>query len=92
MELRVTAGDNPPWHPGRCAMLRVGDFPVGFAGELHPKVIDALGLPPRTCAMELDLDLLPLARRPAGAAGVARTRRWPWTSRWSPTRRCPPPR
>jgi phenylalanyl-tRNA synthetase beta chain len=60
VELRVTAGDNPPWHPGRCAMLRVGDFPVGFAGELHPKVIDALGLPPRTCAMELDLDLLPL--------------------------------
>jgi len=41
-------------------MLRVGDFPVGFAGELHPKVIDALGLPPRTSAMELDLDLLPL--------------------------------
>jgi phenylalanyl-tRNA synthetase beta chain len=60
VELRVTAGDNPPWHPGRCAMLRVGDFPVGFAGELHPKVIDALGLPARTCAMELDLDLLPL--------------------------------
>ncbi|MBV9920804.1 MAG: phenylalanine--tRNA ligase subunit beta [Pseudonocardia sp.] len=60
VELRITAGDNPPWHPGRCAMLRVGDFPVGFAGELHPKVIDALGLPPRTCAMELDLDLLPL--------------------------------
>ena len=58
--------DNPPWHPGRCAMLRVGDFPVGFAGELHPKVVDALGLPPRTCAMELDLDLLPLVDdRPA---------------------------
>ena len=60
VELRITSGNNPPWHPGRCAMLRVGDFPVGFAGELHPKVIDALGLPPRTCAMELDLDLLPL--------------------------------
>ena len=60
VELRITAGDNPPWHPGRCAMLRVGDFPIGFAGELHPKVIDALGLPPRTCAMELDLDLVPL--------------------------------
>ena len=60
VELRVTAGNNAPWHPGRCAMLRVGDFPVGFAGELHPKVVDALGLPPRTCAMELDLDLLPL--------------------------------
>ena len=48
----------PPWHPGRCAdaagrRLRRS----GYAGELHPKVVDALGLPPRTCAMELDLDL-----------------------------------
>jgi phenylalanyl-tRNA synthetase beta chain len=25
------------------------------AGELHPRVVAALGLPPRTCAMELDL-------------------------------------
>ncbi|MDT7612721.1 MAG: phenylalanyl-tRNA synthetase beta chain [Pseudonocardiales bacterium] len=60
VELRATAADQAPWHPGRCAMLRVGDFPVGYAGELHPKVVEALGLPPRTCAMEIDLDLLPL--------------------------------
>jgi phenylalanyl-tRNA synthetase beta chain len=58
--LRVTSAQQAPFHPGRCAMLRVGDFPVGFAGELHPKVVDALGLPARTCAMELDLDLLPV--------------------------------
>ena len=63
--LRVVAGDLAPWHPGRCAQLRVGDWPVGHAGELHPKVVEALGLPKRTCAMELDLDLLPLNdRRP----------------------------
>lgn len=66
VELRVTAAAQPPFHPGRCAMLRVGDFPIGFAGELHPKVVDALGLPPRTCAMELDLDLIPIDEsRPA---------------------------
>ena len=29
---------------------------VGAAGELHPRVVAALDLPPRTCAMELDLD------------------------------------
>jgi phenylalanyl-tRNA synthetase beta chain len=64
--LRVVAADLAPWHPGRCAQLRVGDWPVGHAGELHPKVIEALGLPKRTCAMELDLDLLPLLdHRPA---------------------------
>ena len=33
---------------------------VGHAGELHPKVVEALGLPPRTCAMELDLDAIPI--------------------------------
>jgi phenylalanyl-tRNA synthetase beta chain len=66
VELRVAKADLAPWHPGRCASLRVGDFPVGHAGELHPKVVEALGLPPRTCAMEIDLDLLPLDdRRPA---------------------------
>jgi phenylalanyl-tRNA synthetase beta chain len=66
VELTVQAGSLLPWHPGRCAELRVGDWPVGHAGELHPKVIEALGLPKRTCAMELDLDLLPIQKhRPA---------------------------
>jgi len=59
--LRVVSSDLAPWHPGRCAELRVGDWPVGHAGELHPRVVEALGLPRRTCAMELDLDALPLA-------------------------------
>ncbi|MET1072822.1 MAG: phenylalanine--tRNA ligase subunit beta, partial [Umezawaea sp.] len=64
--LRVVASDLAPWHPGRCAQLRVGDWPVGHAGELHPKVVEALGLPKRTVAMELDLDALPLNdNRPA---------------------------
>ncbi|HET6502741.1 MAG TPA: phenylalanine--tRNA ligase subunit beta [Amycolatopsis sp.] len=66
VELRVRAGNLPPWHPGRCAELLVGDWPVGHAGELHPKVIEALGLPRRTVAMELDLDAIPVVdRRPA---------------------------
>jgi phenylalanyl-tRNA synthetase beta chain len=66
VELRVTSAALPPFHPGRCAALRVGDRVVGHAGELHPKVVEALGLPERTCAMELDLDAIPVAdRRPA---------------------------
>jgi phenylalanyl-tRNA synthetase beta chain len=68
IDLRVAADDHAPWHPGRCAKLLVGDTVVGHAGELHPKVVDALGLPKRTCAMELELDRLPLTpRRPAPA-------------------------
>lgn len=64
--LRIEAGDRPPWHPGRCARLLAGDQLVGHAGELHPKVVEALELPRRTVAMELDLDAIPLTdSRPA---------------------------
>ncbi|MFI0038901.1 phenylalanine--tRNA ligase subunit beta [Streptomyces mutabilis] len=59
-ELGVRKGQYGPWHPGRCAELFVTvdgeDRVVGHAGELHPRVVKALGLPARTCAMELDLD------------------------------------
>ncbi|HWN35102.1 MAG TPA: phenylalanine--tRNA ligase subunit beta, partial [Pseudonocardia sp.] len=68
VELTSRAADLAPWHPGRCAELRIGSRAVGHAGELHPKAIEALGLPPRTCAMEISLDALPLTeRRPAPA-------------------------
>ncbi|MGP4092464.1 phenylalanine--tRNA ligase subunit beta, partial [Streptomyces sp. KR55] len=61
-ELVVRKGQYGPWHPGRCAELVVvaggTERIVGHAGELHPRVLKALGLPARTCAMELDLDAL----------------------------------
>ncbi|MER5376930.1 phenylalanine--tRNA ligase subunit beta [Streptomyces sp. NPDC002553] len=61
-ELVVRSGQYGPWHPGRCAELAVvvggGERVVGHAGELHPRVLKALGLPARTSAMELDLDVL----------------------------------
>jgi phenylalanyl-tRNA synthetase beta chain len=58
LSLTVTQDDHAPWHPGRCARLEFAGVPVGHAGELHPKVVERLGLPPRTCAAELELDLL----------------------------------
>jgi phenylalanyl-tRNA synthetase beta chain len=60
LTLETAQGEAAPWHPGRCAELRVGGLPVGHAGELHPEVCDRLGLPKRTVAMELDLTALPL--------------------------------
>ncbi|MFI6014360.1 phenylalanine--tRNA ligase subunit beta [Streptomyces sp. NPDC051243] len=61
-ELIVRAGQYGPWHPGRCAELAItvdgAEQVIGHAGELHPRVLKALGLPARTCAMELDLDAL----------------------------------
>ena len=53
------AGDVPPsWHPGRYAQVLSGDVTVGHAGELHPHVDEALGLPEHTAAFELDLTAL----------------------------------
>ncbi|MEV8179824.1 phenylalanine--tRNA ligase subunit beta [Cellulosimicrobium funkei] len=48
-----------PFHPGRCARLELADGTVvGHAGELHPKVLENVGLPARSVAFELDLSAL----------------------------------
>ena len=49
-----------PWHPGRCAEVVVDGRVVGHAGQLHPAVIERAGLPRGTCAVELDLDSVPV--------------------------------
>jgi phenylalanyl-tRNA synthetase beta chain len=80
LTLDVRAGKEAPWHPGRCAALYVrapspngepsGDqaheWLAGYAGELHPRVIAAYGLPARACALELDLPFLFTAAEAAG--------------------------
>ncbi|HEX5295449.1 MAG TPA: phenylalanine--tRNA ligase subunit beta, partial [Streptosporangiaceae bacterium] len=77
--LEVRADAYAPWHPGRCAAIyaRLAEADTGadgsrevlagHAGELHPRVVQAFGLPPRTCAMELDLSALFAAAEAAGA-------------------------
>ena len=71
VELEVGAAQVAPWHPGRCAEIRLtGPEPVvlGYAGELHPRVCAALDLPRRTSAVEIDLDAL-LAAAPEVVTG-----------------------
>jgi phenylalanyl-tRNA synthetase beta chain len=58
LELEVAQGSDAPFHPGRCAQLSVSGHVIGYAGELHPRVIAAASIPPRTAAFELDLDAL----------------------------------
>ena len=67
LELVRRAAEQPPWHPGRCAavLLPGSDVVIGHAGELHPRVLAAYGLPARTAAVEIDLDLL-VAGAPEG--------------------------
>ena len=56
-----------PWHPGRCAEIATSDgVVIGYAGELHPQVITAYGLPERTAAAEIDLSALLAAAPPRG--------------------------
>jgi phenylalanyl-tRNA synthetase beta chain len=74
VRLDVRADKHAPWHPGRCAAIYAqvtdSDGPreglAGHAGELHPRVIQAFGLPERTCAMELDLSVMFTAAEAAG--------------------------
>jgi phenylalanyl-tRNA synthetase beta chain len=60
--VRVEQAEQMPWHPSRCARLLVAgadrELELGFAGELHPHVCHAHGLPRGSAAVEIDLDVL----------------------------------
>jgi phenylalanyl-tRNA synthetase beta chain len=56
IDATVKPADFPPFHPGRCAAITADGATLGYAGELHPRVIEAMELPPRTVAAELNLD------------------------------------
>jgi phenylalanyl-tRNA synthetase beta chain len=62
VELTVRTGNEAPWHPGRCAEILVvtdsGDLSVGYAGELHPRVCAATGVPARTAVAEVNLSAI----------------------------------
>jgi phenylalanyl-tRNA synthetase beta chain len=66
VSFEVRADQHEPWHPGRCAALFVAgdvgrEWLAGHAGELHPRVTAAFGLPPRTSAVELDMSVIETA-------------------------------
>ncbi len=66
VEVQVEQAVRAPWHPGRCAALRVAGTEIGHAGELHPAVCQAYGVPARTVAAEVDLGVL-IEHAPAAA-------------------------
>ena len=66
VSFEVRADQQEPWHPGRCAALFVTgengrEWLAGHAGELHPRVTAAFGLPPRTAVAELDMSVIETA-------------------------------
>jgi phenylalanyl-tRNA synthetase beta chain len=72
VEITVESAAVMPWHPGRCAQISAvgesGPITLGFAGELHPNVCKAYGLPARSAAVAIDLDSL-IGRVPAVTPG-----------------------
>lgn len=63
VEFTLRAAQELPWHPGRCAEVLIGELTIGYAGQLHPAVIERAGLPAGTCAVELNLDAIPITER-----------------------------
>ncbi|HZK18006.1 MAG TPA: phenylalanine--tRNA ligase subunit beta [Clostridia bacterium] len=50
--------DNPSFHPGRTAVIKVGEREIGILGEIHPNVLENIELDARVIAFELDIEAL----------------------------------
>ncbi|MCY1675215.1 phenylalanine--tRNA ligase subunit beta [Pseudarthrobacter sp. SL88] len=59
VDLVASQGSHQAFHPGRAARLslRTGET-VGYAGELHPKLLAATDMPARSVALEINADAL----------------------------------
>jgi phenylalanyl-tRNA synthetase beta chain len=68
-------GDGQPGHGQGDGQAR--EWLAGHAGELHPRVIQAFGLPDRTCALELDLSVLFAAAETVGTVQAPQLSAYP---------------
>jgi phenylalanyl-tRNA synthetase beta chain len=58
LQPEFVAVSHPALHPGRCAQLLVEGQSIGFMGELHPALQQALELPAAPVLFEVDLEVL----------------------------------
>jgi phenylalanyl-tRNA synthetase beta chain len=66
--LQVTT-DAPGWyHPGRSGVLRLGPTVLARFGEMHPEVLEILGVKGPVVAFEVMLDAVPLPKKKSGTA------------------------
>jgi phenylalanyl-tRNA synthetase beta chain len=66
--LQVSA-DAPDWyHPGRSGCLRLGPTVLARFGEIHPAVLERLGLEGAAVGFEVFLDQVPLPKKKTGTA------------------------
>ena len=71
VELRVTTAELAPWHPGRCAALRVGDWLDRARGRAAPEGGRGAGAAAAHLRDGARPRRDPARRRPAGAPGLA---------------------
>lgn len=54
----VVAGGEPYFHPGRKALMMLGDKLVGQLGEIHPDVQENFGIPEKVYVAQMDMESL----------------------------------
>ena len=70
-EVEFVAGQAPGLHPGRTALVVVGDTEIGHVGEMVPSAGEAFDIPGRVAVAEIDLDPIlkpipaPVAQEPS---------------------------
>ncbi len=60
--LQIGADAAPWWRPGRAGVLKIGAKPIATYGEIHPRVLDAMGVSGPVLAFEVLVDALPAPR------------------------------
>lgn len=53
-----TETENPSYHPGRCAAVKIGGDLLGYIGQIHPEVLDDFKIDHDVYAAELDLNTI----------------------------------
>ena len=64
----VTQGAPQWYHPGRSGTIALGNRPLAWFGELHPKIVSAFDLKGPAAAFEIVLDTIPEAKAKATKA------------------------
>jgi len=71
-ESLLVVAESPIWyHPGRSGCLKLGNRPLAWFGEIHPRLLAAYDIDVPIVAFELALDVLPPLKVKAGKARPA---------------------
>lgn len=67
--LQVSRDAPSHFHPGRSGSLRLGNNVLGYFGEIHPAILDDMGIKSAACGFEIFLDAIPDVKK----KGTAKT-------------------